>query len=266
MSRHVPSAALWITDDVLAEAWRRFARVSHTHTSQRHGCTVPGPLEARRRIARRRMGLAAATAGGGALGVDWGALFGLGARPPLQPEKSWSWEAPRQLSGVGVGVGPPPPPATVRPTVLKPKPPEEAVQEPSAVNEADDAGPLPSPVATASVVSAPSTPYVVIEASYGATQASKAASETLLRTHDSLKTVDVDVMQQCITFLQRSEGERQAENLRSLLQWLESRGIETAALNAFALCIHLDEIRLRNLGDELVAQTLTSWARPRKRA
>lgn len=46
--RSVP-AALWITDDVLAEAFQRFACVP-----VRHGSHVPGPLEARRRAAKRR--------------------------------------------------------------------------------------------------------------------------------------------------------------------------------------------------------------------
>lgn len=43
------SEALWITDDVLAEAFRRF-----TSVTVRHGSHVPGPLEAQKRLARRR--------------------------------------------------------------------------------------------------------------------------------------------------------------------------------------------------------------------
>ena len=43
------SPAVWITDAVLAESLRRF-----TCTHRRHGSNVPGPLEARRRGAKRR--------------------------------------------------------------------------------------------------------------------------------------------------------------------------------------------------------------------
>jgi hypothetical protein len=45
------SVGIWITDDVLDEALRRFTRVH-----QRYGSSVPGPLEARRREAKRRNG------------------------------------------------------------------------------------------------------------------------------------------------------------------------------------------------------------------
>ncbi|ETN39350.1 uncharacterized protein HMPREF1541_05573 [Cyphellophora europaea CBS 101466] len=46
--RHTPEA-LWITDDVLADTFRRFASLS-----VRHGSHVPGPLEARKRAAKRK--------------------------------------------------------------------------------------------------------------------------------------------------------------------------------------------------------------------
>lgn len=73
---------IWISDDTLAAAYRRFANtclVNHSHTNtRRHGSNVPGPLEARRRLARRRMaGLSMPTPSPG-LFPDFGALFGSG--------------------------------------------------------------------------------------------------------------------------------------------------------------------------------------------
>ncbi|OJD34662.1 fungal specific transcription factor domain containing protein [Diplodia corticola] len=78
---------IWITDDVLADAFHRFLNVSDANR-KRYGSNVPGPLEARRRASRRRMmGLATAAPG---IGPDIGALFG--ADQPLH--QSWSWEPP----------------------------------------------------------------------------------------------------------------------------------------------------------------------------
>ncbi|KAG9238787.1 hypothetical protein BJ875DRAFT_449932 [Amylocarpus encephaloides] len=44
---------LWISDEALNEAFQRFSRVSNT--SKRYGSFVPGPLESRRRLGKRRM-------------------------------------------------------------------------------------------------------------------------------------------------------------------------------------------------------------------
>ncbi|KAG9731354.1 hypothetical protein KCU60_g13008, partial [Aureobasidium melanogenum] len=73
---------IWISDDTLATAYRRFANtclVNHSHTNtRRHGSNVPGPMEARRRLARRRMaGLSMASPSPGLM-PDFGALFGSG--------------------------------------------------------------------------------------------------------------------------------------------------------------------------------------------
>lgn len=67
------STAVWITDAVLAESLRRF-----TCTHRRHGSNVPGPLEARRRAAKRRNTNLAYN--GGAQHVDPAILFPTGSR------------------------------------------------------------------------------------------------------------------------------------------------------------------------------------------
>ncbi|KAK8218018.1 hypothetical protein IWZ01DRAFT_134602 [Phyllosticta capitalensis] len=91
--------ALWITDDALVDALHRYTKASDAAKrsgSKRFGSNVPGPLEARRRLAGRRMGGLSAVGPPSAV-LDFGALFGgpfAGAnRTPV--EKSWRWEPPR---------------------------------------------------------------------------------------------------------------------------------------------------------------------------
>ena len=77
------SPYIWINDHVLAQAFDRFSQTV-TSTSKRHGSNVPGPLEARKRLARRRMvGLAHHA---GAPMPDFGSLFGTG---PLDVASLW---------------------------------------------------------------------------------------------------------------------------------------------------------------------------------
>jgi hypothetical protein len=79
---------LWITDEVLDNAFDRFLRVSRT--AKRYGSSVPGPLEAQRRLAKRRMvGLAAV---GSPVAFDVGLLFENG--PPRRDELNWQAPAP----------------------------------------------------------------------------------------------------------------------------------------------------------------------------
>ncbi|CAG7944268.1 unnamed protein product [Penicillium olsonii] len=68
---------LWIGDDLLAATFRRFA-----NGQRRHGSCVPGPLEARRRLAKRR-NTALASIGGGPL-EDISCLFGRNGREHMK--------------------------------------------------------------------------------------------------------------------------------------------------------------------------------------
>lgn len=79
-SAHSPSQHIWISDDHVSQAFSRFS-LAVSLTPKRHGSNVPGPLEARRRSAKRRMvGLAHHQ---GPAMPDFGSLFGTG--PGLAP-------------------------------------------------------------------------------------------------------------------------------------------------------------------------------------
>ncbi|OCK84911.1 hypothetical protein K432DRAFT_86757 [Lepidopterella palustris CBS 459.81] len=88
-----PSADyVWITDDILADAFHHFLRTSSS-SQRRYGSNVPGPMEARRRASKRRIACLATSGGGGGVDLSFGALLGLGtSRPP-----SWRYEPPSNL-------------------------------------------------------------------------------------------------------------------------------------------------------------------------
>lgn len=67
----------WISDDLLAATFRRFA-----NGQRRHGSCVPGPLEARRRLAKRRN--TALTGIGGGPAEDIASLFGRNGREHMK--------------------------------------------------------------------------------------------------------------------------------------------------------------------------------------
>ncbi|KAK5731513.1 hypothetical protein LTR17_011311 [Elasticomyces elasticus] len=209
----------WITDDILADAFHRFARVSHTYA--RHASSTPGPLEARRRHARRRMGLAAAAASNGPPLIDIGAMFGMGAKMPAQPEKSWRWEAPSVP-----GFGAPPPPAM--PTLVGMG--FARAKRKEVVGEAK-------------------------EAARKAVKESERAFKALLKGFEGGKEVDEMVMGNVVEFLQSSRDEVKAGNLRTLTKWLRSRTISIGALQT--LCQHLlTKAQLRTLETEKLHTTL----------
>ncbi|KAK0254164.1 hypothetical protein B0A54_05365 [Friedmanniomyces endolithicus] len=222
------STAIWITDDLLAEAFHRFARVSHTHSNRRHGSNNPGPMEARKRHARRRIGLASAVPVSGPPVVDLGALFGLGARSPAQPEKSWKWEAP-SVRVPGVGAGPPAPPLGA--TVWSPVPFGQHAR-PQRRQQLE-----------------------VVEDPMKAVKASQSAFRDLLSSHQHLEKVEKVAMHDVVAFLQSSKDERQADNVITLVQWLDKRQIERDALHLMALCIR-DKARLQTLQEEQLSPAL----------
>jgi len=76
---------VWISDDFLATTFRRFANGGSAGRKQqrRYESRAPGPLEARRRLAKRRNTALASIAGSGPLG-DISCLFGRNGREHMK--------------------------------------------------------------------------------------------------------------------------------------------------------------------------------------
>ncbi|KAF2658069.1 hypothetical protein K491DRAFT_676686 [Lophiostoma macrostomum CBS 122681] len=93
-ARPVPSAPqpfVWISDDALSDALRRFSRFGCVQ-QRRPGSHVPGPLEARRRAVRRRMTVQAHAPLNEAL--PWAPNFTAWFRGRSRREPDWRYEAP----------------------------------------------------------------------------------------------------------------------------------------------------------------------------
>ncbi|KAF2664405.1 hypothetical protein BT63DRAFT_107731 [Microthyrium microscopicum] len=89
LSSSQPHNFIWISDSILNNAYNRFANV----VKKRHGSSVPGPLEAQRRLGKRRMGQYQSYSPASA--IDIGALFG----SKLFASTAWkakepAWEPP----------------------------------------------------------------------------------------------------------------------------------------------------------------------------
>ena len=82
---NTPNDFVWISEDVLDSAISHF---SHGRISRRHVGLAPGPLEARKRAAKRRM-MNLAQVGGGE--IDPSLLHGVGRAPG---QASWQWQSP----------------------------------------------------------------------------------------------------------------------------------------------------------------------------
>ena len=219
--RPSPSSALWITDDVLADAFNRVLRVSLSHNTtgawRRHGSHVPGPLEAHRRLAKRRMGGAAAMMERGAAvpwAGDFGALFGFGARKSPARADGWQWEAPR------AGPPPPPPPLVVVGV---------AVEEP--------------------LIRSKTPGEVAREMQAKAVETSKATFLALLPADDSTTTtttLDEAALRPALDFLLTTHDEPDARNTLRLVKWLDTRTPSVEALSAVLNLVHT-KLQLRVL-------------------
>ncbi|KAI4107375.1 MAG: hypothetical protein L6R37_001736 [Teloschistes peruensis] len=83
-----PSDLVWISDDILNHALHRFTLL---RVPRRHGSTIPGPLEARKRTAKRRMMGLVPTATGG-LHPHPGFLSGL--KREQESQQGFQWRNP----------------------------------------------------------------------------------------------------------------------------------------------------------------------------
>jgi hypothetical protein len=81
-----PSDSIWVSDELLRNAFQRFIV---SRTGRRHGSFVPGPLESRRRLGKRRITHLTdhTPASASNIGPLWG-LFG------EVDNTQWQWEAP----------------------------------------------------------------------------------------------------------------------------------------------------------------------------
>lgn len=108
-----PVQPIWITDAVLADAFRKL-----TQSSRRHGSNVPGPLESRNRASKRRnTGLAYA---GGAPPIDPAILFSKRPRDTWwQKEPETETVSPQLIFPRWLFPPPDPPPAPELPPALE---------------------------------------------------------------------------------------------------------------------------------------------------
>src|SRR5277367_4008699 len=94
------SEAIWITDDVLSRALQRFCLI--TRSSKRHASSVPGPMESRRRIGKRRIANLSEVVQTPV--QEFGALWGVSGALERQ---QWQWEAPSRRQPLPAAGGTP---------------------------------------------------------------------------------------------------------------------------------------------------------------
>ena len=212
---------IWISDELLAEAFNRYVRVSHT--TRRYGSNVPGPLEARRRASRRRMGMAVAGAATGPPGGDFGALFGAGAGQPSK-QNGWSWTSPGMQSD-------------------RPAP----VKEPSSLWSWGAKKPE-VPAEHERLLEIPQTGEQLVEAS-------RVAFEELLCDCDKVEELCKEDVAGICDFLTSTADEPAARNVTRLVQWLACRSVGAMAWESLTALI-CDKIQLASLEDDELIQVI----------
>ncbi|KAL1970094.1 hypothetical protein VTN77DRAFT_6499 [Rasamsonia byssochlamydoides] len=109
--RQQPTAALldhvWISEEHLASAFRRFVNCQRRHESR-----VPGPLEARKRLAKRKNTALAGVGASGPPAADVGGLFGMNGSGHMQRKDNdspWTRSWPEPLEVFSYPIPPPEP-------------------------------------------------------------------------------------------------------------------------------------------------------------
>lgn len=195
----------WTTDEQLSEAFARFVRVSKSN--RRFGSNVPGPLEARRRQTRRRMGF---VTGGTYQGTDlaeFGALFGAGE----DRTGIYDWEPPTRdkapSAGGAFGIS------------LWSTPPRISWSSPPVQTWFD--GPPKT-----------SSPQLDSEKQQDRVEVSRSAFMDLLGHHSSGKKITAADVAPLLAFLESAQDEPGARNLDALLEWLKLQVIDITAFTA----------------------------------
>ena len=208
---------IWISDELLSEAFNSYLRVSHA--TRRYGSNVPGPLEARRRASKRRMGCAVAATSMGPPGGDFGALFGAGAAGNAV-EGGWSWKAPGVQSSPtktttnfwNWGAKPSGPPAELEELLHMPSPKESAEQ-------------------------------------------SRAAFERLLENTKGITTLGRSDVAVLTEFLGSAADEPAAKNLSRLVKWLPGYAVSDPGWKEITVLI-CDKIQLASINDEELIEVI----------
>ncbi|GIZ38652.1 hypothetical protein CKM354_000206200 [Cercospora kikuchii] len=220
---------LWLTDEVVTEAWHRFLRASNAHhtTGRRYGSNVPGPLEAHRRLSKRRIGMSATGAGVAASGADFGALFGFGGYGGRQfdPTRDLKWKPPGAEK------------------VKK----DEHWMFPKSVKRKEDIF----------------GQFLATDENVDAVLVSKVAFDALLKEAQS-DIVEVKDLSRVMDFLQSTSDEPEANNILRLCEWMLDKDVTKEAKIAVAHLI-AEKVRLRTLHDEYLPDILTSLMSSAKR-
>ena len=100
---------IWITDDLLTSTFHKLV-VTLSRPRRRHGSATPGPLEAQKRLAKRRMmGLTTNASG-----------LGMATQPPLgglageEARKRWTWDPPSKSAKISENLPWPNTPPAIR--------------------------------------------------------------------------------------------------------------------------------------------------------
>lgn len=205
----------WISEELLSEAFNRYVRVSHA--TRRYGSNVPGPLEARRRASKRRMGCAVAPTSMGPPGGDFGALFGAGAGGNAV-ENGWTWKAP--------GIQPAPTNTTLNGWNWGAKR-ATSYEPPTELDE---------------FLEVPLSEEEIIEES-------REAFAELLQEAEGAGTLEKSDVAVLTEFLSSSADEPAAKNVSRLIQWMSGRSVSTPAWQAITALL-CDKIILASIGNE----------------
>ena len=220
---------LWVTDDVLAEAFNRFMRVSNT--TRRHGSHVPGPLEARRRLAKRKMGMAAVANGSVTPPThELGGLFGLALKQPVEVESGWKWQPPDLPMS-----GPPPPPAE---PVRWQWPGLVNVQE-KGQREVGQEGRVEK----------------FLEVPLDPVEMSKEAFQDLLKVRQGVTHMGIKDVLPLLAFLQSSANEPDAHLTVNLIRWLATRSLESDVFRSLGNML-VEKITLATISRDELSQSL----------
>lgn len=209
---------VWVSDALLADAFARFVRVSQSH--KRHHSYVPGPLEARRRLSRRRMGSTGLAAAVSLENADYRPVLGLTSESLAAG--SVQWTPPQSSLQTFIGAPPPPPPLPCSASMEEDFNVEENIKtEMRGVLQPEEHQKEPG--------------YTI--------EHSQKAMRDLSSSQPDIYSISAVDLQPLLDFLRSPEDVRDAHNTLQLVQWLQNRSLTEEGLRALVQTI-VDKIRL----------------------